>query len=635
MGDEKESLPPGRGVFELHHLDAWLNLFRKAHNAIQADLDAIAAEAEAQAARRTREEQSSETLGELREAAREMFQLDIAEDATISDTLERLSVHAKANNALSRWYTLLKTQWAAYCTALLRHLDRAFLVSQEARYGTRAFESITARITFSDAMLGLWPGGAPMPLVQAAAQIHPDEAAEFPLIANPFATPKSRPVKRKRTAERTVLRSFDADVTSAWGRGAEMSATAYHSEVLVPRLAELQRHADALCEEIKTAPAPVSDAPIGSFTHAPDQTDHLRRLATMFAAHVAEVFPRHRTWATLSVELDGMLETVRRETDEAHANFQRLVAAADTAEKLHIAPFVLMLSLTCTRDLDAILARLDAPPLRDRLVSGTRETIRGVHRAFTEEREDANTGHLPELVLSDAIRESVRVLVNLGPDAHPSLLASRTWRAQLFVCATQLDYSRMRMDRLLRFLRAAGAGPPSRWPDTWTGLCVVESTDVRALAQARQLDGKLMESATATRFRTNAANAVQSVRAALARALRDPPESLAPPPRATPIIDAVSLANGFAPFLDALVDVHSACKPFASASPHIQTWMRELRKVSNQADGSLTLYFSVVRYVSAALHLVELLPRPASPAAPPPPEPSERRPGRGLLFDPE
>lgn len=613
----------------------WLRFFRTAHGSIQADLDAAHAELEAAYHRKEYEARSSETLSELREAARTLFHLDIAEDATVSDTLERLSVHANANNALSNWYAMLKTQWAAYCTALLRHLDRNFLISQETRYGTRAFETIVSRITFADAMLNLWPGGAPLPLVQAAAQIHPDEAAEFPLIANPFAEPKPRLTKRKRTAERAVLRPFDADVTAAWGRGVEMSATAYHAEVLTPCMTELQKHTDALYEEVKTAPTLASDAPIGPFTHTPDQTDHLRRLAEMFSAHVAEVFPRHRGWVGLASELDAMLETVRKETDEVHANFQRLVASVETAEKLHVAPFILSLSLTCTRSIEAVLSRLDTPPLRNHVAAGTRDTVRGVHRAFQEEREDATAGRLPDLSLSDSIRESVRVLVNLGPDAHSSLAASRTWRAQLFVCATQLDYSRMRMDRLVRFLRSAAAGPVTRWADTWTSLCVVEPTDVRALAQARQLDTKLLENTLATRFRANALNAVRSVRTALSCALRDPPESLAPPLRTAPAVDAVSLANAFAPFLDALVDVHDACKPFAQTSPHMQTWMRELRKVSNQADGSLTLYFSVVRYVSAALHLMELLPRPAAPAAPPPPGPSSRRPGRGLLFDPE
>ena len=164
---------------------------------------------------------------------------------------------------------------------------------------------------------------------------------------------------------------------------------------------------------------------------------------------------------------------------------------------------------------------------------------------------------------------------------------------------------------------------------------MVEPTDVRALAQARQLDTRLLEHARADRFRGNAVNAVRSVRATLARALRDPPQSLAPPLRPAPDIDVVSLANGFAPFLDALVDVYTACKPFAPVSPHLHAWMRELRTVANQAAGTLTLYFSTVRHVSAALHLMELLPRPASPAAPPPPEPSARLPGRGLLFDPE
>lgn len=624
LGREEKRLDVVPPLAELHHLAAWEALAEHAREYLQSASDRRWNEERERAESLAYERESAETLADLREAAKTRYNLTISEHATVVATLKLLAFHAHTSPSIAEWHAKLKTQWEAYCTTLLRYLDVPFRVRMEELYGASAMDTIFSRITFADSTNMLWPGGdTPPSLLRAAAQFTQHDRAQFPLIADPYRRGVKRARARKSGTQRTTIASFESAVRAEWARGAELFGDAWHNEFVRPRVSETAAAIDRLLTDVSAVPRQPGNAPIGTFTQAEGHLDQLRRLGERFRDFVAEIFPRHRTWDTLLTELQTNMDAARAEQDVDSGLFLAIAEAEPQVELVQASAYIAQVATMCVRALEATLAQLDSPPLRGAVSSVCTRCVNEVCTAFRDERDLPAAARAPEPALHESISRVVEALVNLPADAHPSVLAVRTWRARLYVTAVQLDYTRLRMDRLLRFMRTAAAMPPSRWAETWLVLCNGDAMEAPSLSRARRLDAHLVAAPSVESFHTSAVNALQRVRSAIQRSVAEPLPPLAPPPAKLPDLDEHDLIAAFTPFRDAVSTVHRACLPSAARSPSLHTWLREMRKCQNTTHATLTLYFTTLRYTAATLRLAEALPprdegsapapRPASP----------------------
>lgn len=627
LGREEKRLDASPPFADLHHLGAWEVLVEHAHAHLQAEADRRWNEERERAETLAYERESAETLTDLRDAAKKRYNLTISEHATVVATLRLLAFHAHTSPSIAEWHAKLKTQWETYCTTLLRYLDVPFRIRMEELYGPTAMDTIFSRITFINSANMLWPGGdTPFSLMRATAQFTQHDRSQFPLIANPYTRGVKRSAPRKSTAARNVLPSFRDNVRAEWARGVELFSDAWHNEFVRPCVNEVASAIDRLSADVSAVPRQPSNAPIGTFTQADGHMDQLRKLGERFRDFVGEIFPRHRTWDTLTTELQTNMDAARAEQDTDSALFLAIAEAEPQVETVQASAYVAQVSTMCVRALEAILGQLDRPPLRGIVSSACLRCVNEICAAFRDERDIPSSARVPEPTLNESISRIVGALVNLPADAHPAVVSVRTWRARLYVTAVQLDYTRLRMDRLLRFMHAAAAMPPSRWAETWLVLCNTDTVEAPSLSRARRLDAHLVSAPSVDSFHTTAVDALQRVRAAVGRSVSEPLASLAPPPAKLPDVDENDMIAAFTPFRDAVATVHRACVSSASRSPSLQTWLRELRKCQNTTHSTLTLYFTTLRYVTATLRLVEAFPardggsapaqRPASPPEP-------------------
>lgn len=624
LGREEKRLDVVPPLAELHHLAAWEALAEHAREYLQSTLDRRWNEERERAESLSYERESADTLTDLREAARTRYNLTISENATVVATLRLLAFHAHTSPSIAEWHAKLKTQWEAYCTTLLRYLDVPFRVRMEELYGATAMDTIFSRITFADSANMLWPGGdTPLSLLRAVAQFTQHDRSQFPLIVNPYKRGVKRTRVRTSDAARTVVASFEPTVRAEWARGVELFSDAWYNEFVRPRVNDTAAAIDKLCADVSAVPRQPSNAPVGTFTQAEGHLDQLRKLGERFRDFVGEIFPRHRTWDTLAVELQTNMDAARTEQDVDSALFLAIAEAEPQVELLQASAYIAQVATMCVRALEATLAQLDSHPLRGVVSSACVRCVNEVCAAFRDERDIPTTARAPEPALHESINHVVNALVNLPTDAHPIVAAVRTWRARLYVTAVQLDYTRLRMDRLLRFMRAAAAMPPSRWAETWLVLCNADAAEAPSLARARRLDAQLVAAPSVEAFHTSAVGALHRVRNAIQRSVSEPLASLAPPPAKLQDMDENDLIAAFTPFREAVAAVHRACLPSAARSPSLQSWLREMRKCQNTTHTTLTLYFVTLHYVAATLRLVEALPprdgdsapaqRPASP----------------------
>lgn len=627
LGREEKRLDTSPPFADLHHLSAWEILVAHAHAHLQAESDRRWSEERERTENLAYERESAETLTDLRDAAKKRYNLTISEHATVVATLKLLAFHAHTSPSIAEWHAKLKTQWETYCTTLLRYLDVPFRIRMEELYGADAMNIIFSRITFIDSANMLWPGGdTPPSLMRATAQFTQYDRSQFPLIVNPYTRGVKRSAARARVAERVVIPSFEANVRAEWARGVELFSDAWHNEFVRPRVNEVASAIDRLSTDVSAVPRQPSNTPIGTFTQADGHMDQLRKLGERFRDFVGEIFPRHRTWDTLAAELQTNLDAARAEQDTDSRLFLAIAEAEPQVELVQASAYVAQVSTTCVRALETTLEQLDRPPLRGIVSSACLRCVNEVCTAFRDERDIPSNARVPEPALHESINHIVGALVNLPADAHPAVVAVRTWRARLYVTAVQLDYTRLRMDRLLRFMRAAAAMPPSRWAETWLVLCNTDTVEAPSLSRARRLDAHLVSAPSVDAFHAMAVGALQRVRAAIGRSVSEPLSSLAPPPAKLPDVDENDMITAFTPFRDAVATVHRACVPTASRSPSLQTWLREMRKCQNTTHATLTLYFTTLRYVTATLRLAEAFPardgdsapaqRPASPPEP-------------------
>lgn len=592
----EQPLHHAAGVGAWQHAEFWFRLFDDAREALQEQQRQRERDAEAADERQTT--LRVQTLGELRSAAQDQFGLTIAQNATVEATVQLLADHAARDPAIAAWHRELVTQWATYCAALRRQIPVDTMLARERLHGARAFAEITRHITFTHALSSAWPHDAPNFLQEATARIPAADRRATPLISDPFASAPAAPRKRRRAPEALVVPSLRECARLAWAHGVDLATNAWFSEVLRPRHQRLLRCVEALREGVAELPAGLDAEPVGTFAAPTEPLDHLRRLADLFCAHVAELLPRHRSWDPLAAELARLHAAARTELERDQSAADAFVASREAADRLQTTGFVTQVSTLAARVLDDVARDLGAPPLRGETTA--LNAIRATAQLFREERELVQEpARLPDPPMDPRTAEVVASLVGLPPDAHAATRAVRTWRARLHLAATQVDYTRLRVDRLERFLRSGASLAPARWAETWRALCAVEAGDGPTQQLARRTEADLLAAPTATTFRACALGAIERAASALRSGLPEP--VLRAGAEGAPDCPG-DLGTAFAAAPPAAQQVALHCAAFTHRSPSLAAWVRDLRR---SGTPSLKFYCTLLRHVSAALRLAE------------------------------
>lgn len=474
-------------------VEHWVQQVLAIYESLQEREDAQANARYREAEQRSQDQANTRSLDALQRAARDRLNLDIPTEARITDALACLATRAAGNPTAKLWHDALAAQWAEYSIAVQRNLPVEVLRDEEVMRGPKPLARLLRRVTFDEAF-HLGYNGAPAALQQALRTLPRELRARVPLLGRPYASAGEAPSKRARHTE---ARQWDEGgvrraVLTYWAQGTDLGAGLWYAAHIRPEAQRLAEDARALARTVN-ALALRGDAHVFEpFASAATRRERLHAALRAFHARVQELFPRHKAWAALDKDLQALLRDVRAAREDAAARWEALGAEAEHVRRWAEFTESRALMTTLVRSLNEYQARLESEPLA---LHAAPRTLRAVTALVTTAldvfRECEAAVPLPAAptVERDGAEwvRTVTDLVGQVPDAQ--LARVRTWRAQLYLAAMQVDQLRAREARLVQFARAAAGTPPASWPAAWATLAdVQDATDTTQLEAAMALD---------------------------------------------------------------------------------------------------------------------------------------------------
>ena len=581
------------------------------YESLQEREDALADARGREAEQRAQDQAHTRSLDALQRAARDRLNLDIPTEARVTDALACLATRAVDNPTAKLWHDALEAQWAEYGEAVRRNLPLEVLRDEEAMRGPKPLQRLLRRVTF-DGAFHTGYDGAPAPLREAMRNLPRELRARVPLLGRPYATAAEAPSKRPRHehARQWDEGSVRRTVLTLWAQGADLGAGLWYAERIRPEALRLATDARALARSVGGLVLRGDAHAFEAFASAAARRERLYAALRAFHVRIQDVFPRHKTWATLDKDLQAVLRDVRAAREEAKAKWEALSAEVVDARRWAEFTESRALMTTLVRHLNEFQARLEAEPLAQHSAPQTLRAVTSlVTTALDVFRECEAPMPLPAAptVESDGAEwvRTVNELVGAVPDAQ--LARVRTWRAQLYLSAMQTDQLRAREARLVQFTRVASGTPPASWASAWAALTEQQdASDTHQLEAAMALDADARVCVPFDDLR----NATEQALTHIANLIEDE-EFPAVLPAAVPQ-RAPALPGGFAdvdpgahahPCLEHCLDLVDWAWPHAERSPALLNALQRLSAETASA-ASLTSCVALVRTVATCAYLV-------------------------------
>lgn len=474
-------------------MEHWAQEILAIYQSLQEREDALADARNREAEQRAQDQAHTRSLDALQRAARDRLNLDIPTEARVTDALACLATRAAENPTAKLWHDALAAQWDEYSEAVRRGLPLEVLRDEEAMRGPKPLQRLLRRITF-DAAFHSGYDGAPAPLQEALRNLPRELRARVPLLGRPYAAAGEAPSKRPRHGH---ARQWDEEgvrrvVLTLWAQGADLGAGLWYAERIRPEALRLAADIRALARSVDVLLLRGDAHVFEAFGSAAARRERLYAALRAFHSRIHDVFPRHKTWASLDKDLQAVLRDVRTAREEAKAKWETL--SAEVVDVRRWAEFTESRALmtTLVRHLNEYQARLEAEPLALHAAPRTLRAVTSlVGTALDVFRECEAAMPLPvaPTVESDGAEwvRTVNDLVGAVPEAQ--LARVRTWRAQIYLSAMQTDQLRVREARLVQFVRVASGTPPASWAGAWGALAELQdATDTYQLDAAVALD---------------------------------------------------------------------------------------------------------------------------------------------------
>lgn len=474
-------------------VEHWVQQILAIYESLQGCEDAQADVRNREAEQRAQDQANTRSLDALQRAARDRLNLDIPTEARVTDALACLATRAAENPTAKLWHDALAAQWEEYSEAVKRNLPLEVLRDEEAMRGPKPLQRLLRRVTFEAAFHGGYDG-APAPLQEALRTLPRELRSRVPLLGRPYAAASEAPSKRPR---HTQARQWDEGgvrraVLTFWAQGSDLGAGLWYAERIRPEALRLAADARALAHDLHGLVLRGDAHVFEAFGSAAARRERLYAALRAFHARIQDVFPRHKTWASLDKDLQAVLRDVRAAREEAKAKWEAL--SVEVVDVRRWAEFTESRALmtTLVRHLNEFQARLEAEPLALHAAPRTLRAVTAlVATALDVFRECEAAMPLPAVptVEGDGTEwvRTVNELVGVVPDAQ--LARVRTWRAQLFLSAMQTDQLRAREARLVQFARVAAGTPPASWSGAWAALAELQdASDTHQLEAAVALD---------------------------------------------------------------------------------------------------------------------------------------------------
>lgn len=594
-------------LFDVEH---WVQQTLAIFESLQEREDAQASARYREAEQRDLDRADTRSLDALQRAARDRLNLDIPTEARVTDVLACLATRAATNPTAKMWHETLEKQWAVYSEAVLHNLPVEFLREEEAMRGPKALQRLLRRVTFDEAFHN-GHDGAPAALRTALRSLTHELRARVPLLGKPYATASEAPSKRTRHAP---ARQWDEGgvrraVLSYWAQGTDLGTGLWYAARIRPAAMRLAEDARALARLVNNTTLRGDSHAFEPFASTAARRERLYAAVRAFHVRVQDIFPRHKTWASLDRELQVLLHDVRAAREDATAKWDALNAETECVRRWAEFSESRALMTTLVRSLNDYQARLEAEPLSLHTAPKTIHAITSlVATALDVFRECEAAVPLPAAptVERDGAEwvRTVAELVGNVPDAQ--LARVRTWRAQLYLSAMQADQLRVREARVLQFMRAAAGTPPASWPGAWAALAdTQDEADTTQLEAAVALDAAARVCVPFDELRNATDGALTQIACLLEDdefpAILPAAVSQRAPVLPGPFAGANPGAHAHA-FLEQCLDVVDCAWPHTAQSPDLLDILHRL-SAETTAAGTLTECVALVRTVATAAYL--------------------------------